>query len=346
MGDTRPPRPQAAGAHLLLEFHADGIGLLEEDGIAPQQVPQGRELVPPPLPEGPQRQLTLPLCPLDCGDTCKRSSQTQGLRVWGPNFTLTVQGAQEEGNCRKAGIWEPTLMPQRGRQLPQHEHKSSWSSARAGSTVTCSALWRQQWGRDGRADWGRPRTPSVDESRQGGGPRSHQHRGADQLPRGEEDVSSCLRPCSGPQEGKASQGGAQARALKGGPEVRSRDLVPEKSASLPQAEQDTCMGAPTLSVLLVLQAAPAGASSRLHRRVRATRALSRSSTASQILPPGDRPGTPRQRCQPADLPGVAWGPASSLRPLPSPRPGPAPLRPGQDPSPSSSGSSSSSFTSG
>lgn len=60
-------------------------------------------------------------------------------------------------------------MPQRGRQLPQHEHKSSWSSARAGSTVTCSALWRQQWGRDGRADWGRPRTPSVDESRQGGG---------------------------------------------------------------------------------------------------------------------------------------------------------------------------------
>ena len=168
MGDTRPPRPQAAGAHLLLEFHADGIGLLEEDGIAPQQVPQGRELVPPPLPEGPQRQLTLPLCPLDCGDTCKRSPQTQGLRVWGPNFTLTVQGAQEEGNCRKAGVWEPTLMPQRGRQLPQHEHKSSWSSARAGSTVTCSALWRQQWGRDGRADWGRPRTPSVDESRQGG----------------------------------------------------------------------------------------------------------------------------------------------------------------------------------
>lgn len=179
-----------------------------------------------------------------------------------------------------------------------------------------------------------------------GGPRSHQHRGADQLPRGEGDVSSCLRPCSGPQEGKASHGGAQARALKGGPEVRSRDLVPEKSASLPQAEQDTCMGAPTLSVLLVLQAAPAGASSRLHRRVRVTRALSRSSTASQILPPGDRPGTPRQRCQPADLPGVAWGPASSLRPLPSPRPGPAPLRPGQDPSPSSSGSSSSSFTSG
>lgn len=27
-------------AHLLLELHADGVGLLEEDGVAPQQVPQ------------------------------------------------------------------------------------------------------------------------------------------------------------------------------------------------------------------------------------------------------------------------------------------------------------------
>lgn len=49
---------------LLLEFHTDGVGLLQEDGVAPQQVPEGGELVAPPLAEAPHSQLSLPLRPL------------------------------------------------------------------------------------------------------------------------------------------------------------------------------------------------------------------------------------------------------------------------------------------
>lgn len=71
----------SAGPHLLLQLYTDGVGLLEEDGIAPKQVPQRCELVPLPLTEGPQRQLALPLCPLDCGGR---------LRVTGSPATLTA----------------------------------------------------------------------------------------------------------------------------------------------------------------------------------------------------------------------------------------------------------------
>ena len=56
-------RSMVGPAHLFLELHADGVGLLEEDGIAPQQVPQRCELVPLPLPEGPLGQLKFMLCP-------------------------------------------------------------------------------------------------------------------------------------------------------------------------------------------------------------------------------------------------------------------------------------------
>ena len=52
---------------LLLELHADGVGLLQEDGVAPQQVPQGGELVRPPLAEAPHGQLHLLRRPLDWG---------------------------------------------------------------------------------------------------------------------------------------------------------------------------------------------------------------------------------------------------------------------------------------
>lgn len=54
-------------ADLLLELHTDGVGLLQEDGVPPQQVPQRRELVTAPLPEAPHSQLSLPLRPLHCG---------------------------------------------------------------------------------------------------------------------------------------------------------------------------------------------------------------------------------------------------------------------------------------
>lgn len=67
MGATASQRG-APGTHLLLQLHADSIGFLEEDGIAPEQVAEGGELVPLPLPKGPEGQLELPLCPLHCGD--------------------------------------------------------------------------------------------------------------------------------------------------------------------------------------------------------------------------------------------------------------------------------------
>lgn len=35
----RRPVGSGTGAHLLLELDTDGVGLLEEDGVAPQEVP-------------------------------------------------------------------------------------------------------------------------------------------------------------------------------------------------------------------------------------------------------------------------------------------------------------------
>lgn len=67
MGATASQRG-TLGTHLLLQLHTDGIGFLEKDGIAPEQVTEGSELVPFPLPKGPESQLELPLCPLHCGD--------------------------------------------------------------------------------------------------------------------------------------------------------------------------------------------------------------------------------------------------------------------------------------
>ncbi len=45
--------------HLFLQLHADGIGLFEEDGVAPQQIPERRELVETPFSERPHSQLGL-----------------------------------------------------------------------------------------------------------------------------------------------------------------------------------------------------------------------------------------------------------------------------------------------
>ena len=49
--------------YLLLELHADCIGLLEEDGVSPEQVAERGELVEAPLPEGPQSELSLARSP-------------------------------------------------------------------------------------------------------------------------------------------------------------------------------------------------------------------------------------------------------------------------------------------
>lgn len=63
---SEPERSPAT--HLLFQLHADGIGFLEEDSVAPEQVTEGGELVPLPLPKGPEGELEFPLCPLHCGD--------------------------------------------------------------------------------------------------------------------------------------------------------------------------------------------------------------------------------------------------------------------------------------
>ena len=47
----------------LLQLDRDGVGLLQEDGVAPKVVAQGCELVTPPLGEAPRRQLVLAVRP-------------------------------------------------------------------------------------------------------------------------------------------------------------------------------------------------------------------------------------------------------------------------------------------
>ena len=58
-----PPQAPLDNTHgyvyLLLELNADGVGLLEEDGVPPEQVAERGELVEAPLPEGPQSELRL-----------------------------------------------------------------------------------------------------------------------------------------------------------------------------------------------------------------------------------------------------------------------------------------------
>lgn len=49
--------------HLFLEFHTDCVGFLQEDGVAPQLIPEGGELVEAPLSERPQGQLGLSYSP-------------------------------------------------------------------------------------------------------------------------------------------------------------------------------------------------------------------------------------------------------------------------------------------
>lgn len=49
--------------HLFLQLHTDSIGLFEEDGVAPKQIPERGELVETPLSERPQSQLCLTLRP-------------------------------------------------------------------------------------------------------------------------------------------------------------------------------------------------------------------------------------------------------------------------------------------
>lgn len=68
---------RSPATHLLFQLHADGIGLLEEDGVAPEQVTEGGELVPLPLPEGPEGELEFPLCPLHCRDMEGLSPRTR-----------------------------------------------------------------------------------------------------------------------------------------------------------------------------------------------------------------------------------------------------------------------------
>ena len=107
-------------AHLFLELHADGVGLLEEDGIAPQQVPQRCELVPLPLPEGPQCQLALSLGPLDCVERQAQLMGGAGLRA--PRVAPTVWGTRE-------GSGQGDLP--RGAALGQRDRRTPAVSARA-----------------------------------------------------------------------------------------------------------------------------------------------------------------------------------------------------------------------
>ena len=68
----------------LLELDRDGVGLLQEDGVAPEVVAQRGELVLPPLGEAEHRQLVLALRPvalrLEYGVHCKWKITSFGSR--------------------------------------------------------------------------------------------------------------------------------------------------------------------------------------------------------------------------------------------------------------------------
>jgi hypothetical protein len=50
--------------YLFAQLNRNGVGFLEEDGVAPQNVPQGRELMPFPLFQDSGYQGRLPLAPI------------------------------------------------------------------------------------------------------------------------------------------------------------------------------------------------------------------------------------------------------------------------------------------
>jgi len=93
---------EALSTHLLLQLHTNGVGFLEEDGVAPEQVTEGGELVPFPLPKGPEGQLELPLRPLHCGDTeglspcCQVGGHQRRGAQWtcGPLFLLPQRASK------------------------------------------------------------------------------------------------------------------------------------------------------------------------------------------------------------------------------------------------------------
>lgn len=145
-------------AHLLLELHADGVGLLEEDGVAPQQVPQRRELVPLPLPEGPQRQLALPLRPLDCAERRAQSMRGGGS---GPQGSTNSLGCSERG---RTGRPASGSSPQAPRRPPRPRRECEGPESQAGAQRGLGAAVGL-----GQEDGLRPGTlhPQIDESRQG-----------------------------------------------------------------------------------------------------------------------------------------------------------------------------------
>lgn len=55
--------------YLFLQLYANGISLLEENGISPEQVSERGELVESPLTESPEGQFSLSLCPRHCRTT-------------------------------------------------------------------------------------------------------------------------------------------------------------------------------------------------------------------------------------------------------------------------------------
>lgn len=58
--------PKMISMYLFFQLHTNGISLLEENCISPEQISERGELIESPFPESPESQFCLPLCPRHC----------------------------------------------------------------------------------------------------------------------------------------------------------------------------------------------------------------------------------------------------------------------------------------
>lgn len=115
--------------YFFLQLHADGIGLLQVDGVPPQLISERCELVEPPLPEGPLSQVELVLSPRHCTrNTARWVTSCDWTAAAALGFTLTRRKApssqiqhHQQGYFRLLEIFL---------NLRSNKHWTNWCSGR------------------------------------------------------------------------------------------------------------------------------------------------------------------------------------------------------------------------
>lgn len=120
-----------AQTYFLLQLNTNGVGLFQVDGVSPQLVTEGGELMEAPLPEGPLGQLKLVLGPRHCGYT---RTHTQ-MSVWINASTIVKHMANTLS-------WMIDLTCADGlRVSPFFLKRQSVICRKASDLALCSPLW-------------------------------------------------------------------------------------------------------------------------------------------------------------------------------------------------------------